>query len=73
MSERAEGLIEELASAATVAVGLAKRLVERGLGCSLEDSLAQEAFAMELSSRSLDFKEGMAALREKRKAEFRGR
>lgn len=73
VSVRAEALVEELGAAATVAVGLAKRLVERGLAGSLEDSLVQEAFAMELSSRSLDFKEGIAALREKRKPGYQGR
>ena len=73
VDEQAESLVAELGSCATVAVGLTKWLVERGLASSLENALANEAFAMELSSRSPDFKEGMAALREKRKPDYRGR
>ena len=70
---QAEALVEELGGSATVAVGLTKWLVERGLASSLENALANEAFAMELSSRSPDFKEGIAALREKRDPDYRGR
>ncbi|NRA07075.1 MAG: enoyl-CoA hydratase/isomerase family protein [Myxococcales bacterium] len=73
LEPRAEALVEQLGEAATVAVGLSKWLVGRGLATSLDDALANEAFALELSSRSLDFKEGMKALREKRKPGYTGR
>ena len=53
----AEELVTELAGAATVAVGLTKLLVQRGLTVDLERHLADEAFAIELSSRSEDFQE----------------
>jgi 2-(1,2-epoxy-1,2-dihydrophenyl)acetyl-CoA isomerase len=66
-------LVDELSSGPTVALGLAKWLVHTGSGLSLEQHLHNEAFAMELSSRADDFKEGIAALREKRDPEFRGR
>ena len=69
----ATALVEELASGPTVALGLAKWLVHTGNGLALEQHLHNEAFAMELSSRADDFKEGIAALREKRDPEFRGR
>jgi 2-(1,2-epoxy-1,2-dihydrophenyl)acetyl-CoA isomerase len=39
----------------------------------LDAHLRDEAFAMELSSRSEDFREGMLALSEKRPARFAGR
>ncbi len=39
----------------------------------LADQLANEAFALELSSRTEDFRERMAAFREKRAPEFKGR
>jgi 2-(1,2-epoxy-1,2-dihydrophenyl)acetyl-CoA isomerase len=66
-------LVDELASGPTVALGLAKWLVHTGSGLGLEQHLHNEAFAMELSSRADDFKEGIAALRDKRDPEFRGR
>jgi 2-(1,2-epoxy-1,2-dihydrophenyl)acetyl-CoA isomerase len=69
----AAGLAEELAGSATVAVGLTKLLVQRGLEVGLERHLADEALAMELSSRSEDFHENARARRERRPPEFGGR
>ena len=66
-------LVDELASAATVAVGLSKLLIHRGLGVDLERHLADEALAIELSSRSDDFHEHARARREKRDPKFEGR
>ena len=66
-------LANRLASGPTVALGLTKWLVNAGGGLSLEQHLANEAFALELSSRSEDFREGIAALKEKRDPEFGGR
>ena len=62
-----------LAGSATVAVGLTKWLLHAGRGASLETHLSDEAFAMELSSRSEDFREGMAGFAQKRSAAFTGR
>jgi 2-(1,2-epoxy-1,2-dihydrophenyl)acetyl-CoA isomerase len=69
----ADALIEELASAATVAVGLSKLLIHRGVGVDLERHLADEALAIELSSRSEDFHEHARARRDKRDPKFQGR
>ncbi len=69
----ADELIDELASAATVAVGLSKLLIHRGLGVDLERHLADEALAIELSSRSDDFHEYTRARHEKRDPKFEGR
>lgn len=66
-------LVEELGDAATVAVGLAKLLVHRGLTSNLDHHLADEGFAMELSSRSADFAEYSRASRDKRPPDFHGR
>jgi len=66
-------LVDELASAATVAVGLSKLLIHRGLDVDLERHLADEALAIELSSRSDDFHEHARARREKRNPKFEGR
>jgi 2-(1,2-epoxy-1,2-dihydrophenyl)acetyl-CoA isomerase len=38
----------------------------------LRDQLADEAFGMELSSRSADFREGLKAFAERRRPEFGG-
>jgi 2-(1,2-epoxy-1,2-dihydrophenyl)acetyl-CoA isomerase len=64
---------KQLADSATVALGLTKWLLATGQSSSLEESLRNEAFGLELSSRSEDFREGMAAFREKRSARFEGR
>jgi 2-(1,2-epoxy-1,2-dihydrophenyl)acetyl-CoA isomerase len=69
----ASEVVDELASAATVAVGLSKLLIHRGLGVDLERHLADEALAIELSSRSDDFREYSRARREKRDPKFEGR
>jgi 2-(1,2-epoxy-1,2-dihydrophenyl)acetyl-CoA isomerase len=69
----AEELVTELAGAATVAVGLTKLLVQRSLTVDLERHLADEALAMELSSRSIDFQEFARARRDRREPDFEGR
>lgn len=69
----AETLVARLAEAPTVAVGLAKWLVNQAAENGLETGLANEAFALELSSRSLDFKEGLKAFMEKRPPRYRGK
>lgn len=69
----AEALAAELAAGPTVALGLTKWLLHQGEGRALEAHLADEAFALELSSRSEDFREGLKAFGEKRDPDFRGR
>jgi len=69
----ADALASELASSATVAVGLAKSLIHGSLTVDLERHLADEAMAIELSSRSADFKEASRARREQRDPGFTGR
>ncbi len=68
-----DDLVDRLAHAPTVAVGLTKRCIHRALDSSLKDALEAEANALELSSRSGDFKEGLAAFRDRRTADFQGR
>lgn len=69
----ADALVRRLAAGPTVALGLAKWLLHAGSWASLDDHLRHEALALELSSRSEDFREGLAAFREKRDPGFRGR
>ena len=69
----AEALVQELAAAPTVAVGLAKLLIQRSTTVDLERHLADEALAIELSSRSEDFHEYHRSRRERRDPGFTGR
>ncbi|MDG4669238.1 enoyl-CoA hydratase-related protein [Mycobacterium sp. 236(2023)] len=69
----ADELVSRLAAAPTVALGLTKWLLQSGNGLDLDRHLQNEALALELSSRSDDFKEGLRAFRDKRDAEFTGR
>jgi len=66
-------LAGRLATGPTVALGLTKWLLNAGAADELSAQLANEAFALELSSRTDDFREGIAAFREKRAPRFEGR
>ena len=66
-------LAGRLASGATGAIGLTKRLVNAAEDGSLADSLASEAALQEIAGRGEDHAEGVAAFGEKREPEFRGR
>jgi 2-(1,2-epoxy-1,2-dihydrophenyl)acetyl-CoA isomerase len=66
-------LVARIAAGPTVALGLAKWLMFTGASVPFDAHLANEAFALELSSRSEDVKEGLAAFKEKRTPDFTGR
>jgi 2-(1,2-epoxy-1,2-dihydrophenyl)acetyl-CoA isomerase len=73
VEEQAAALIGRLASGPTVALGLAKRCLHRNLEESLAHAMDNESLALELSSRTADFREGLAAFTERRAARFTGR
>jgi 2-(1,2-epoxy-1,2-dihydrophenyl)acetyl-CoA isomerase len=73
LGAEADALIEKLASGPTVALGLAKWLLNTGAELGLDHHLRNEALALELSMRSEDFKEGTAAFVQRRAARFEGR
>lgn len=73
LDETVAATVARLATGPTVALGLTKSLLHHGRSLDLADALREESFAMELSSRSEDFKEGFAAFREKREPRFGGR
>jgi 2-(1,2-epoxy-1,2-dihydrophenyl)acetyl-CoA isomerase len=68
-----DDVVERLVNGPTVALGLTKWLLNEGAAAPLDRHLANEAFALELSSRTDDFREGLAAFREKRSPRFQGR
>jgi 2-(1,2-epoxy-1,2-dihydrophenyl)acetyl-CoA isomerase len=73
LEKTADDLLAHLASGPTVAIGLAKQAVHYGLHATLSQSMAHELSNLELSCRTADFKEGLAAFRERRATDFQGR
>jgi 2-(1,2-epoxy-1,2-dihydrophenyl)acetyl-CoA isomerase len=68
-----EDLIGRLAAGPTVALGLTKLVMQRGLTTDIDRHLHDEAWAMEMSSRTEDFREYGQAARDKRDPDFQGR
>jgi 2-(1,2-epoxy-1,2-dihydrophenyl)acetyl-CoA isomerase len=73
LDDETEDLLARLGSAPTVAIGLAKQAIHYGQHATLSQSMNQELFNLELSCRTTDFKEGLAAFGQKRPPEFIGR
>lgn len=69
----ADELLSRLGSSPTVAIGLAKQAIHYGQHATLPQTMNQELYNLELSCRTEDFKEGLAAFRERRTPEFHGR
>ena len=68
-----ENLLDKLAGGPTVALGLAKQGLAFGAQTNLTQTMTQELHNLELSCRTADFKEGLAAFRDRRDAGFTGR
>jgi 2-(1,2-epoxy-1,2-dihydrophenyl)acetyl-CoA isomerase len=66
-------LAKKYADAPTKALGALKRLLNKGMAATLEETLDYEAYLQEICSKTDDYKEGVAAFNEKRKAQFKGR
>ncbi len=73
LSEIAAAHALQLASGPTVAFGLAKRAMYRGLDMTLDEALEYEAYLQEIAGRTEDNTEGVMAFLEKRQANFSGR
>jgi 2-(1,2-epoxy-1,2-dihydrophenyl)acetyl-CoA isomerase len=69
----ADDLLSRLASGPTVAIGVAKQAIAFGQHATLPQSMAHELADLELTCRTADFKEGLAAFRAKRAPDFHGR
>jgi 2-(1,2-epoxy-1,2-dihydrophenyl)acetyl-CoA isomerase len=68
-----EDLLARLASGPTVAIGLAKQALNFSQHATLDQAMTQELYNLELSCRTSDFKEGLAAFRQRRVPRFQGR
>jgi enoyl-CoA hydratase len=69
----AKALAREVAKSGPLAVAWAKRVIDRGLGMSMRDSLELEQDAMTEILPSDDLKEGVLAFLEKRAPKFAGK
>jgi len=69
----AEELLRRLADGPTVAIGLTKQGLHYSQQATLPEAMTQELFNLELSCRTADFKEGLAAFTQRRPPEFTGR
>lgn len=69
----AEELLARLADGPTVAIGLTKQALNHGQQATLPQAMTQELFNLELSCRTADFKEGLAAFQQRRPPDFTGR
>ena len=68
-----EELLARVASGPTVALGLTKQAINAAQHATLDQAMKQELFNLELASRTKDFKEGLAAFRDRRPPDFQGR
>lgn len=66
-------LLGRLIEGPTIAIGLTKQGLNYGQQASLPQTMTQELFNLELSCRTSDFKEGLAAFTQRRPPGFTGR
>ncbi len=72
LESAASALVDRLAAGPTVAIGLTKHCIHRSLETGLSLAMEGESFALELASRTADFKEGLLAFKERRSPKFEG-
>lgn len=71
-----DSTIDEIASyyaaAPTKSIGMIKQMLNKAAHSDLDTMLQYEAYCQEIAGRSEDYKEGVEAFNEKRKAVFKG-
>ncbi|WP_313885455.1 enoyl-CoA hydratase-related protein [Desulfallas sp. Bu1-1] len=72
LQEAVEQLSSQLAQGPSSAIGLTKSLLNRNINRCLDEALEDEAFAQSICMQTQDHREGVRAVREKRKPRFIG-
>jgi len=72
LHERAQTLAEELAALPPLAYGAAKEAMHRGLDASMESEWSANVLGQSLLLGTQDFREGLAAAKERRPGRFKG-
>jgi 2-(1,2-epoxy-1,2-dihydrophenyl)acetyl-CoA isomerase len=73
LEAEAQKVAQTFATGPTKAYGYIKRMMDRVAAMSLDEALDYEVFMQEAAGRSEDYTNAVAAFREKRKAEFKGK
>jgi 2-(1,2-epoxy-1,2-dihydrophenyl)acetyl-CoA isomerase len=73
LDSEVDKLARQLAQGPTVAFGLAKKIMNKGLNMNLSSVLEYEASGQALAGTTEDAREGIMAFLEKRKPKFKGR
>ena len=72
LDEEVTKVSDYYATAPTLAIGMIKKMLNKATYSDLDTMLQYEAWCQEIAGRSSDYKEGVTAFNEKRKAEFTG-
>jgi 2-(1,2-epoxy-1,2-dihydrophenyl)acetyl-CoA isomerase len=72
LDEAVKGYTDFYANAPTKAIGMMKKMLNKSGNSSLDDMLDYEAYCQEIAGNTEDYKEGVNAFLEKRKAAFKG-
>lgn len=73
LDEEVSSVASYYAGAPTLAIGMIKKMLNKATYSDLDTMLQYEAYCQEIAGRSEDYKEGVAAFNEKRKAAFKGK
>ncbi|CAJ1579546.1 enoyl-CoA hydratase/isomerase family protein [[Mycobacterium] wendilense] len=73
LDRAADELLNRLAAGPTIAIGLAKQSINYAATSTLPQAMNAELASLELACRTADFKEGLAAFRDRRTPDFQGR
>jgi 2-(1,2-epoxy-1,2-dihydrophenyl)acetyl-CoA isomerase len=72
LDEAVKHYTDYYSQAPTKSIGLIKKMLNKSATANLDDMLEYEAYCQEIAGNSADYKEGVAAFLEKRKAAFKG-